>query len=42
MPEYNEEARKRGVKRVVWKDFEELDKFVDKVIKEIVGMIATL
>jgi hypothetical protein len=39
VPEYNKEAEKRGVKRVVHKDFKELDKFVDKVIKEVKRMV---
>ncbi|MFC1727154.1 hypothetical protein ACFL0Y_01400 [Patescibacteria group bacterium] len=39
VPEYNKEARKRGVKRIILKDFKYLDKFVDQVIKEIERML---
>ena len=35
IPEYNEEARKRGVKRLVWKDYKNLEDFTDKVIQEV-------
>lgn len=40
VPEYNKEARRRGVKRVVLKDFKALDTFVDKVVKEVEKMVA--
>jgi hypothetical protein len=39
VPEYNEEARQKGVTRVVYKDFEKLDEFSDEVVEEIEGMI---
>ena len=39
IPDYNEEARKRGVKRIVWKDYQNLDKFADNVIENIKDLI---
>lgn len=39
-PPYNEEAKQRGVKRIVWKDFNNLDIFSDKVISEIKELIS--
>lgn len=35
IPQYNEDAGKRGVKRVVWKDYQDLAEFSDKVIDEL-------
>ena len=35
IPEYNEEAKARGIKRIVHKNFENLEAFSDKVIGEI-------
>lgn len=35
VPEYNKEAKKRGVKKAILKDFKNLDKFIDNVVKEI-------
>lgn len=35
IPQYNEDAVKRGVKRVVWKDYQNLGEFSDKVIDEL-------
>lgn len=40
VPEYNQDAKKRGVKRAVLKDFKELDAFVDKVVREVQRMIS--
>lgn len=40
VPEYNHDAKKRGVKRAVLKDFKELDTFVDKVVREVQRMIS--
>lgn len=40
VPEYNQEAKRRGVKRVVLKDFQALDTFVDNVVKEVEKMVA--
>lgn len=39
VPKYNQDAKKRGVKRVVLKDFKNLDKFTDAVVKEIEKML---
>ncbi|MFC1711188.1 hypothetical protein ACFLZ1_01235 [Patescibacteria group bacterium] len=35
VPKYNKEAKKRGVKKVILKDFRNLDNFIDKVVKEV-------
>lgn len=35
VPEYNKDAKKRGVKKIILKDFKYLDKFTDDVVKEI-------
>lgn len=37
--EYNEDAQERGVKKVVYKDFSNLDHFAEKVVREIENMI---
>jgi hypothetical protein len=39
VPEANEAAKNRGVKRSVLKDFQHLDEFADKVIAEVEGMV---
>jgi hypothetical protein len=39
-PPYNEEARKRGVSRVIRKDYENLETFADQVVEEIKKMIS--
>jgi hypothetical protein len=39
IPQWNEEAKERGVKRVVLKDQENIEGFADKVIEEIKKMI---
>lgn len=39
IPEWNEEAKKRGVRRIVLKDLEKLDEFANKVREEIKAMI---
>ncbi len=39
VPEYNEQAKKRGVKKVVEKNYAELDKFADQVVKEIESFV---
>jgi hypothetical protein len=41
VPEYNAEAKRRGVKRSVLKDFKALDAFVDRVVKEVERMISS-
>lgn len=35
VPEYNEAAKDMGIKKVVWKDYDSLEMFADKVIGEI-------
>ena len=39
VPQANEDARKRGVKRIVLKDFQYLDEFADKVVGEVEDMV---
>lgn len=39
VPEYNEQAKKRGVKRIIPKDYQYIDDFADKVVKEIADLI---
>lgn len=39
VPEYNQEAKQRGVKRVVLKDLQRIDEFAKKVVKEVEQMI---
>lgn len=39
MPQYNEEAVERGVKHVVWKDYQNLNDFSDNVIKKLREML---
>lgn len=38
-PQWNEDAKKRGVKRIIRKDFEKIEEFADKVVEEIKKMI---
>lgn len=38
IPDYNKEAKARGITRVVWKDYGNLDKFTDQVAGEIVSL----
>ena len=35
IPDYNEEAKKRGITKVVWKDYTNLNNFAESVITEI-------
>jgi len=42
IPDYNEEAKARGIKRIVHKNFEDLEAFSDKVIDEIKDLVASL
>lgn len=42
VPEYNKEAKKRGVKRVVLKDLKYIDEFAKKAVKEMEQMITSL
>lgn len=39
VPEYNKEAKQRGVKRVVLKDLQHIDEFAKKVVREVEQMI---
>lgn len=39
VPKYNEEAKKRGVKRIVEKDLSNRDQFAEKVVAEIADMV---
>ncbi len=39
VPQYNQEMKKRGVKRIVLKDFKALDAFVVKAVKEVENMV---
>jgi hypothetical protein len=39
VPEYNQEAKQRGVKRVILKDLKNIDEFAKKVVKEVEIMI---
>jgi len=39
IPEWNEEAKKRGVQRVILKDHDHIEEFADKVVVEIEKMI---
>jgi hypothetical protein len=40
IPEWNEEARKRGVTRVILKDHDNIEVFVDSVVEEIRKIIS--
>lgn len=42
VPEYNQEAQKRGINKVVFKDYANLDDFADKVVKQVAEMVKTL
>lgn len=39
VPKWNEEAQKRGVKRIILKDFADMDGFSEKVVSEIADML---
>ena len=39
VPEYNKQAKQKGVKRVILKDLKDIDEFAEKVVKEIEIMI---
>lgn len=39
VPRWNEDAKKRGVKKIIEKDFLHLDEFTDKVVREVEKMI---
>jgi len=38
-PERNEEAKARGIKNIIFKDLNNLDKFAEKVVEEIQKMV---
>lgn len=42
VPEFNEEAKRRGVKRIIQKEYSDLDKFVEKVIDEIEDILGKM
>lgn len=39
VPEYNQKAKKRGVKKIVQKDYATLDEFSNQVVKEVENFI---
>lgn len=39
VPDYNEQAKQKGVKSIVFKDYSNLDEFADKVLEEIKNKI---
>ncbi len=39
VPKYNEEARKRGVTRIVAKDYRDLDTFADALAAEVIALL---
>jgi len=39
VPEYNKQAEEEGVKRTVWKDFQNLGEFTAKLKKQIIELI---
>ena|SRR3990167_9404904 len=40
IPNYNEEAKSRGITRVVWKDYQNLEGFAESVIEEIKNLLS--
>lgn len=38
-PQWNKEAVERGIKKVIFKDYSQIEKFTDKVIEEIKSML---
>lgn len=42
IPEYNEDARRRGVKRIIHKTYADLETFSDKLVDEIKDLIDNL
>lgn len=42
VPEWNKDAEKRGIRRVILKDYAALDDFADKVVKEIEVMLRNI
>jgi len=41
VPDYNEEAKSRGIIRTVWKDYQNLEAFSNKVVEEVKSLIAS-
>lgn len=39
VPEYNDQAQKRGVTKVILKDYQFLDDFADQVVKQIEDIV---
>ena len=39
VPEYNKQAKEKGIKRTVWKDYKNLGEFTTKLKKQIVELI---
>lgn len=39
VPEYNEQAKEKGIMRIVHKDYENLDQFADKVIQNVEELV---
>ena len=39
MPGYNEDAQERGIERIVWKDYQNLEDFSEKVLEHIRQML---
>ena len=39
IPKYNKQAVEKGVKRTIWKDYQNLDKFYDKIKNFILAII---
>ena len=42
VPEYNEQVKKRGIKRVILKDNSHKEEFADKVVKEIAALLRVM
>ncbi|EKD57944.1 MAG: hypothetical protein ACD_57C00079G0001 [uncultured bacterium] len=40
IPNYNEEAKARGITKVVWKDYQNLESFAESVIQEVKKILA--
>ena len=40
IPDYNEEAKRRGITRVVWKDYKNLADFAESVMQEVKKILA--
>ena len=40
IPDYNEEAKRRGITRIVWKDYNNLGDFAESVMQEVKKILA--